>query len=164
MAVNDNDSRAARDPAGLLAADLMVGPVVTVAADASLADAARLMLDRGVNALPVVDGQGRVVGMVGIKDVLRSPLPSAAQGLLTRYQRLADRATTLSSTRVGDVMARPAVVVPRAAPAADVAATMVNQGIHPLVVVEDERPVGVIGRADVVRALLAVLDGGPRVA
>jgi CBS domain-containing protein len=55
-------------------------------------------------------------------------------------------------------MARPVVAVPPGTPAADVAATKVNRGVHPIVVVNDGRPIGVIGRADIVRAMLRALD------
>jgi len=136
----------------------MTTEIVSITADAGLDEAARLLVAHGVNALPVVAPDGSVLGVVGIKDVLRSPLPSLHGALLTRHQRLDDRARTLPSVRVDEVMARPAITVGPEASAADVTATMVNRGIHPLVVVEDGRLLGVIGRADVVRLMLEVLD------
>jgi len=140
------------------AEDLMQRTIFSVGLEANLEEAARSMLVHRVNALPVLDEQGAVVGVVGIKDVLRAPAPSARDASLTRYQRLDDRARVLRSTRVQSVMARPPITVPPDAPAEDVAATMVNRGVHPLVVVHDGRPVGVIGRADVVRVLLELVD------
>jgi len=56
---------------GLLAADLMTSPVVTVTPEASLAKAARRMHERHVKRLPVVDGGGRLVGIVSRTDLLR---------------------------------------------------------------------------------------------
>ncbi len=52
------------------AAELMTSPAVTVAADADVAKAARLMQDRGVKRLPVVDAEGRLAGIVSRVDVL----------------------------------------------------------------------------------------------
>ncbi|MCX4472888.1 inosine 5'-monophosphate dehydrogenase [Micromonospora sp. MW-13] len=64
--------REARVKAGAtLAGDLMTAPAVTVAPDASLVEAARLMTDRRVKRLPVVDDLGRLVGIVTRGDLLR---------------------------------------------------------------------------------------------
>jgi CBS domain-containing protein len=59
------------DGAAPTAADLMTRDVVTIRADASLAAAARIMVERGVKRLPVVDQAGRVLGVVSRVDVLR---------------------------------------------------------------------------------------------
>ena len=53
------------------AADLMTRNVITIRADASVAAAARLMVEQGVKRLPVIDPAGRVVGVVSRVDVLR---------------------------------------------------------------------------------------------
>jgi len=57
--------------AALLARDLMTSPAVTIGADAPIAEAARVMHDRAVKRLPVVDEDGRVVGIVTRSDLLR---------------------------------------------------------------------------------------------
>jgi len=56
--------------AGVTAAELMTTPAVTIGPDDSLADAARLMHDRHVKRLPVVDQAGRLVGIVSRVDLL----------------------------------------------------------------------------------------------
>lgn len=56
--------------AGVTAADLMTAPPVTVGPDDSVAHAARLMYDRRVKRLPVVDTDGRLIGIVARSDVL----------------------------------------------------------------------------------------------
>ncbi|HEX6454863.1 MAG TPA: CBS domain-containing protein [Trebonia sp.] len=55
---------------GITAADLMTGPPVTIGPDDTVAHAARLMYDRRVKRLPVVDDDGRLVGIVARSDVL----------------------------------------------------------------------------------------------
>jgi CBS domain-containing protein len=60
-----------RKAAGRTAEDLMSRPAVTVAKDSSLSAAARLMDDKGVKRLPVVDDQGRLVGLVSRGDLLK---------------------------------------------------------------------------------------------
>ncbi len=55
---------------GVTAADLMTGPAVTIAPEASVADAARIMYDRRIKRLPVVDPAGRLLGIISRVDVL----------------------------------------------------------------------------------------------
>ena len=55
---------------GLTAGELMSKPVVTISPDATVAEAARVMYDRRVKRMPVVDGSGRLVGIVSRVDVL----------------------------------------------------------------------------------------------
>ncbi|MFD5538738.1 CBS domain-containing protein [Streptomyces sp. NPDC127079] len=56
---------------GVTAGELMSAPAVTVHADATLAEAARIMAGRGVKRLPVVDGVGLLAGIVGRADLLK---------------------------------------------------------------------------------------------
>ena len=56
---------------GLVAAELMTTPVVTIRADASVAEAARLMHDRRIKRLPVVERLGKVIGIVSRRDLLK---------------------------------------------------------------------------------------------
>ncbi|WP_203692872.1 CBS domain-containing protein [Catellatospora coxensis] len=63
--------RAAREKArAAVARQLMTVPAVTVSPDAAVADAARLMADRNIKQLPVVDRQGRLVGIVARRNLL----------------------------------------------------------------------------------------------
>ncbi len=71
-----------------------------------------------------------IVGRIGLKDVLRAPFPSLTHARVPRQTREENKVMQ-------------AVVV------------MVNEGLHPLPVVRDGRLVGIISRADAVRALLA---------
>lgn len=56
---------------GTTARELMSSPAVTIESEASIQAAARLMHDRGIKRLPVVDGEGRLVGVISRSDVLR---------------------------------------------------------------------------------------------
>ncbi|MHA4779418.1 CBS domain-containing protein [Streptomyces sp. MSC1_001] len=66
--VSESDLLARDD---LIARDLMTSPAVTVHAEETVADAARLMVRRGVERLPVVDEEERLVGIVTRRDLLR---------------------------------------------------------------------------------------------
>ncbi len=60
---------------GQTAAELMTTPVVTISLDDSLTEALQLMLNQGIKRLPVVDGEGRLVGLLGRATLLRGLLP-----------------------------------------------------------------------------------------
>jgi CBS-domain-containing membrane protein len=61
----------AQKAAGLDAAQLMSAPVAAVGPDATLREAARLILERKVKRLPVVDAGGRIIGIVSRADLLK---------------------------------------------------------------------------------------------
>ena len=56
---------------GLVARDVMASPVITTTPEASLARVARMLHDHGVKQVPVTDPQGKVVGIVSRRDLLR---------------------------------------------------------------------------------------------
>ena len=140
----------------MLAKDIMTTSVVTVGAFESLATAARLMLNHRINALPVLDEHGRLVGMIGIRDVLRVPVPSYSDSPIIKWARLEEKAALLNETSVRAVMNRRVVTVDETATVIEVAALMANRGVHPIPVMRDGQLLGVVGRADVARALLAL--------
>lgn len=63
-------AREARRSEGITAADVMTAPAITIEAQATVVDAARLMHDRRVKRLPVVDARGKLLGIVSRRDLL----------------------------------------------------------------------------------------------
>ena len=139
----------------MLVKDAMRSELVYIRPQASLYEAAEKMLASGVEALLVMEG-GRLVGVVGIRDLFTAPLPSHyGMAMFERHsevQLLAD----WKCTPVQNVMNDRVRSVKEEASLLEAAATMVNSGKHPLPVMRTGQVVGVIGRADVVRALLGV--------
>jgi len=136
--------------------DIMNPDVIAIEPDATLRQAAELMLNYGINGLPVVDADGRLVGIVGIKDVLRAPWPSLARGQISHVEPLEQKAQVLDRVHVSRVMARNVRITTEDRPVMEVAAMMSNLGLHPIPVIRDGHLVGIVSRADVVEALLAV--------
>ncbi len=139
----------------MLIKEIMQSPVITIHAEATLHEAAELMLDHGVNGLPVVDEQQHVIGVIGLKDILRAPMPSLARMTVSRHTPEADIAKHLATTSVARVMATTVFSVKEDDPLMVAAAIMVNDGLHPVPVLRDGRLVGVVSRADAVRAILS---------
>ena len=93
--------RTAREKAaGDVARELMTSPAVTVTADTSVVEAARIMEAREIKRLPVVDDNGRVMGIAARRDLLKAFLqPGAAIRAEVREQVL-DRALWIDKTSV----------------------------------------------------------------
>jgi CBS domain-containing protein len=138
----------------MIVKDVMATRVVTVAPDASLKAVAALMAEHGVSGLPVV-AAGRVRGVVSEADVLVKELGLLpGQGTLAVYSELEslELETKAQARTAGDAMTAPAVVIGSDRPIVDAARLMIEHGVNRLPVVDGERLVGIVTRADLVRA------------
>ncbi|BDG08025.1 CBS domain-containing protein [Anaeromyxobacter paludicola] len=108
--------------------------VVAVRSDLPLAEVAPLLLERDLDALPVVDAEGRPLGIVSKTDLLR---PGAGDAT------------------VFDGMTHAALTVPEGAPVSEAASLMAANGVHQLPVVDGEgKVVGLLGSLEVLRWLV----------
>ena len=77
--IAESDLLGGAGPAGGTARDAMTSPAVSVTAGTTLAEARALLVGLGIGRLPVVDGDGVLVGIISRRDVLRALLPTDAQ-------------------------------------------------------------------------------------
>jgi CBS domain-containing protein len=129
------------DPADLAASSMMTNRVVAVLPGTRLIEALRVMDAAGVRHLPVVEGN-RCVGLLAETDMLRQLI---AQGLLR--PRSAMRLTA------GDVCRRPAPMVSRQSTRAAAAEIMLAAGSDAVVVLDDERLLGIVTASDLAASL-----------
>lgn len=145
------------------AMDVMTKEVLTVKPDATVREVAALLAQRGISGVPVVDANDRLVGIVSEGDLLhrseigteRPPkrrrswwLDSLASDLATDYVKSHGR-------KAEDVMTRDVITVGETTELADVAVLLETKGIKRVPVVTDGRLVGIISRANLIRALAA---------
>lgn len=142
------------------AQDVMTTWVATIGAGATVQEAARLMLERRISALPVLDGKNRVVGIVSEGDLVRRAELGTDTArswwlrlLLLPAENAAGNYVRTHGTAVGDVMTSPVVSVRRTTPLRDVARLLDKHRIKRVPVLEAGRLVGVVSRADLVRRL-----------
>jgi CBS domain-containing protein len=129
------------DAPTLTVADIMTLDPVVIRSDAPLEEAERLMRDRRISGLPVVDGFERLVGVISRTDILDDG--SASLAFLLRR-----RPTGL---RVGELMTSPAVTTSLGSPLVEAARIMRDNRIHRVVAIDEEgRPVGVLAASDFV--------------
>lgn len=146
----------------MLARDIMKRDVISVPAGTSLADATRLLVAHQINAMPVMKEDGGVAGMIGIRDVIRVPIPSHNQLPILKWDSLEEKVQHFGQMTVDQLMTRQRIVsVSEDASIMDIAGIMANRGVHPVLVLQNGKLVGVVGRADVARALLELSDSTP---
>ncbi|MCS6802446.1 MAG: DUF190 domain-containing protein [Chloroflexota bacterium] len=130
------------------AIDLASREVITIAPDASLAEAAHLMASRGLKRLPVVDRERRLLGLLSRVDVLRTV------GEDFRFPAPAPLSAGDGGRAVRDVMRRAVPVVRENAPLGEVIDAVTATDLHRAIVVDPAgRVVGIISDADVLARL-----------
>jgi CBS domain-containing protein len=139
--------------------NFMTRRVITATPETPILDAARLMLEHKISGMPVVNHGGRVVGIVSEHDLLRRGKNEVRAArphwlrLMIERAGMADESARLSDRRVGEVMTPDPVTISEAASLEDACGLIEQHGIKRLPVVRDNQLVGVIARADLVRAL-----------
>lgn len=127
--------------------DVMTRRPATVTAAVHLHDAAAVLADLHVSALPVVDETGQICGVVSEADLIRDAFPPDVRAHLLPLQR-ASRPAAL----VSEVMTSPAITVHESTDVADVAELMTSRRLKSVPVVDDaQRVVGMVSRSDLVR-------------
>lgn len=140
---------------------IMTHNVITIAPDASIVDAARLMLDNHVSGLPVVS-VGNLVGIVTERDLLRRKeigtqrrRPRWLEFLIGPGQQAAEYVKT-AGRKVHEIMTADVKTVTEDTSLVDVVAMMEKYGIKRLPVVEGKKLVGIISRQNFVRTVASL--------
>ena len=140
--------------------DFMTSEVVTVTPDTSIPEAARLMVRHKISGLPVVTGGDRVVGIISEHDLLRGgkrdtqPEPSHWLRLMTEQLYWADQSARFQQRKVRDVMTPDPVTIDETAPLEEAGRLIGENDIKRLPVMRGDKLVGIISRADIVRAII----------
>lgn len=149
-------------PGRIQVRDIMTTAVLSVTPETPVSEAARLMVDRDIRALPVVDASGGVVGLVGDQALLRHLIPAFLQResgeftLTVKAIAAAERGKAVAIP-VRDVMERSVLCLSDDQTLAEVANLMVNKERDRYPVVRDGVLVGFLTRADVLRRLFTLL-------
>ncbi|HVT26481.1 MAG TPA: CBS domain-containing protein [Lacipirellulaceae bacterium] len=150
------------------AADYMQRDVVTVSPDDTLKDALTLMTENHITGLPVMDSSSRCVGLITSNDILNYEQDQAFEPEERDVAEMFDpesqqwesvpysafRLEGLDEVAVSDVMARDLVWVHRTTPLKDVARRLIDERVHRVLVIdEDRRLYGILSAFDFVRVV-----------
>jgi CBS domain-containing protein len=136
--------------------EVMTKDVLTIGPEAPLRDVAALLVERGISGLPVCDEQRRVLGVVSEGDILyKEQVQSTSRGGPLSW--LVDASSFESAVKAqartaGDTMTAPAVTIAPERTVAEAARLMLERSVNRLPVVKGEELVGIVTRADLVRA------------
>ena len=146
------------------ARDVMVSPVITAKPSASVREVAQLFLKHRISAVPVVDDQDRIVGIVSEGDLLhRAEAATSRQRswwllALTSDETLAGEYVKAHARRITDVMTTNVVTVGPDTPVHEIATLLERKAIKRVPVVENGRLVGVVSRANLIQAVGSARD------
>ncbi|MCX8127638.1 MAG: CBS domain-containing protein [Synergistetes bacterium] len=137
----------------MLVKDVMTPNPIIVSPDVSFQDALKLMRDKGIRRLPVVDG-GKLIGIVTEKDLLYAS-PSKATSL-----DIWELNYLLSKLAVRDIMSRNVITVSEDVPIEEAAKIMVDKKVGALPVMRNGELVGIVTETDIFKVLLKLLGAG----
>jgi CBS domain-containing protein len=132
----------------------MTRDVVTVSPQTPLKEAAELLAQHRISGLPVVD-EGSVVGVLSEADIVaRSTGSRESRSLIREFLSTHDPDPEMEATSAGEAMTSPAVTIGPERQVAEAARVMVERGVNRLPVVDGSQLVGIVTRADLVRAFV----------
>ena len=146
--------------------EVMTWSVISVPAEASVLEAGELMVRHDISGLPVVDANGHLVGMVTERDFLRPDGITVDTRRPRWFEVLAGRSNPPAGParcrerKVADVMTTNPVTVCEDTPLDEAARLMESRAIKRLPVLRNGELVGVVSRADLLRALVRSIREG----
>jgi len=142
----------------------MTKDVISVSPDTDIAQAAKLLLEKRINGVPVVNPAGKLVGILCQSDLIAQqksiPLPSLFTLLdgyisLTASKRMDKEVEKIAASKVAEAMTADPVTVDPETDIEKIAALMVEKNYHTLPVMDSGMLVGILGKEDVLRTLIA---------
>jgi CBS domain-containing protein len=146
----------------LKAKDIMTTNVHTVSTDTEVEELARLFVETGVSAMPVLDAKGALQGIVTETDLVEQNKPLHIPTVISIFdwvlyleseKNFREQVEKMTARKVGEICTREVVTCTPETPVADIAALMVDHKAHLIPVVEGGKVVGVVARLDIIRAM-----------
>ena len=143
--------------------DIMTKEIISVPPAMEIVQAAKILLDKSINGVPVVDG-GKLAGILCQSDLIaqqeKLPIPSVftlldgiiSLGSTKHFEKVLRK---IAATTVADAMTPDPVTVRPETGIDEVATLMLEKNFHTIPVVEEGRLVGIIGKEDILRAIVS---------
>ncbi len=144
--------------------DIMTKDIITVTPDTEVVKAAKILLEKRINGLPVVDDSGKLVGILCQSDLIAQqksiPIPSLFTLLdgfmpLTIMKRIDKEVEKIAAIMVEQAMTPKPVTVDPNTDIEDAARLMVDKNYHTLPVLDGGKVVGIVGKEDILKTLLS---------
>lgn len=142
------------------AQDVMIAPVVTVSADATVRQVAKILLERHISAVPVVDADSNILGIVTEGDLMHRSEAGTERRyawwlrLLAGDAQMANDYVREHAVKVKDIMTREVVTASPETPLSDIAMLLENRQIKTVPIVNRQgQLVGIVSRANLLQAV-----------
>ncbi|MDX1653793.1 MAG: CBS domain-containing protein [Candidatus Competibacteraceae bacterium] len=138
--------------------------VITTTPETQVAEIAKLLLEHHISAVPVVDADNRVLGIVSEGDLIHRPELGGRRrrswwlSFLTGDEELTQEYLKTHGSRAAEVMTRPAVTVTEDTSIGQIAQLLEKRRIKRVPVVQDGKLVGMVSRADLLQGLAVAKD------
>jgi len=145
------------------ASDVMVHNVLTIGPEDDVAEAAKRLVDYDISALPVVDAEGRLIGILSEADLIHrkevgteKQRPWWMEAILPATILSEDYAKSHGS-KVGEVMSQHLVTANEETKLSEIAALMEKHRVKRIPIVRDDKLVGIVSRANLIQALASTV-------
>jgi len=147
----------------LTAKDIMTRDVLTVKPDTSIEELSSILVNNEISGVPVVDDSGALFGIVTENDLIsrnkRLHIPTVVSFLdaaiyLESSKKFEQEVKRLTATRVGDICSRKVVTITEDTTVIDIATIMSEKKVQLLPVIKAGKVVGIVGKRDMVKAVI----------
>ncbi len=148
----------------LKAKDIMCSSVITVSPDSSIAEVAETFHDKSISGAPVVDGDGKLVGIITESDLIdqnkKLHIPTVvaifdAVIYLESLRKFEKELKKMTGSKVKDLCSSDVVTVDVDTPVNEIASIMADSHFHTIPVLDNSLLVGVVGKDDIVKTMAA---------
>lgn len=145
------------------AKDFMVKDVLTVSPEMTVKELARLFIEREVSGAPVVDEAGKLVGIITETDLIEQNKNLHIPTVITLFEaviylenpkHMEEEIKEMMASTVSDLAKKKVVTADEETDIHEVATLMSERHVHLIPVMRDDTMVGIIGKADMIRALM----------
>lgn len=148
----------------LNASDIMTTEIITVKKDTSLKDLAGLLYENHINGVPVLDDDGTLIGIICESDLIRKDkklhIPTVVAIFdwvlyLESPKKIEKEIQRVNATTVEDLYTRKVITVGEKTKIDEIATLMEQKKIYTIPIMDGDRLVGIVGKADVIRTLVS---------
>ena len=148
----------------LNASDIMTTEVITVKRNTSLKELAKILYEKHINGVPVVDDEGSLIGIICESDLIRKDRKLHIPTVVTIFdavlylenpKKMEKEIQRINATTVEDLYTKEVVTVDEKTPIDEIATLMTHKKIYTIPVMDGDQLVGVIGKADLIRTLVS---------
>lgn len=137
---------------------IMKTNIIKIKKGTNLKETAKILSDNQISGAPVVDEKDRLIGIISEKDIFRALYPDYEEfyldtGLRVDFEKIEDRVLEVSKLKVEDIMIKDIISVTPDTSLVKIGAIMLARNIHRVLVLDENKPVGIVSRRDVYKAI-----------